>query len=97
MPAILTLIGPLVPYLAIGVAAIAGYFMIRHKGAVAEREKIEKAAVKAVAQRTKEVQKAVTKDIAVDKSVGEKIDAAKNQEPPAPRAEDLKPGDRFKF
>jgi hypothetical protein len=103
MPAfLLPLLAKLAPYLAMIVAAVSGYFIIKHQGAKAEREKIQTQQRSAIEKRTEEVHAAVEKDAAIDRSVGEKINAVKkpNQSPtqkPAEAPDSFKPGDIFKF
>lgn len=88
MPALLSLLGPLLPYIAGFLAIIVGYFTIRQRGVVAERQKQEKAQAK--------VQEAVvvaqSKDVTVDQKVEKKIEAIKEAHTPEPTAPDV-----FKF
>ena len=89
MPALLlSILGPLLPYLAGLLAVIAGYFAIKHRGVT--QEKAREAA--AVAKVQAKVEVAKSKDAAIDAKVEEKIEAIKEAHKP-----DVASGDVFKF
>lgn len=91
---ILTLLLKVLPYIAGLIAIVSGYFFIKHKGVVQEREKQQVVKAKEVAKAQAEVQKAVSKDIEIDQKVAneiKKIDAEVEQPPVASAP------DKFRF
>ena len=85
---ILSLLSPLLPYLAGLIAIVIGYFTIKQKGVVAERQRQEKAQAKVQAA----VVKAQSKDAVVDQKVEQKIEQIKEKHVEEPTAPDV-----FKF
>lgn len=85
---LLSLLSPLLPYIAGFIAIVIGYFTIRQRGVNAERKKQEVAQAKVQAK----VQVAVSKDSVVDQKVEQKIEAIKESHNPEPTS-----GDQFKF
>lgn len=84
----LSLLSPLLPYIAGLIAVVLGYFTIRQRGVVAERQKQQAAQAKVQAA----VVKAESKDTAVDQKVEAKIESIKESHRPEPTS-----GDVFKF
>lgn len=97
MPAaFLTLLGPLIPWILGLGAVVVGYFGIRQRGIMVERQRQEAAQQKAQAQAQVKVQQAQSKDAAIDQKVEAQVAQIKKENPvpvDAPPAD----GDVFKF
>jgi len=77
MPAIMGIIGPLLPYLMLGLGAIAAYIGIKHKGKVEAQAQFQKQQ-EVVAQKVQQdVAVAVGKDQQIDQKVEAKIEDIK--------------------
>lgn len=94
MPAaILSIIGPLIPYILGIFGIVVAYFTVKQKGVTQERQRQEVAQQKAQAAVTQKVEAAKSKDAAIDAKVEAKVeDLTKAEEPVAPPA----PG-KFRF
>ena len=84
----LSFLAPFLPYIAGLAAILLGYFTIRQRGVVAERER----QAKVIARIQGKVVQAQSKDVEIDKKVEAKIEAIKEQVAPEPSAPDV-----FKF
>lgn len=82
MPAILSLVAPLLPYLMAILGAVAGYFYIKRKGVSEERARQETAKSEAVEKFRKKVEVAVSKDQTVEAKVEAKIEEIKDASAP---------------
>jgi len=92
LPALLSIIGPLLPYLLAGIGALAGFLAIRHSGVKAERDRQEKAQAEVQKKVEANVQKAVTQDAVIDAKVEKQIEDIKAEAAPKPT-----PPDTFRF
>lgn len=88
MAGILSLLSPLLPYIAGFIAVIIGYFTIRQRGVVAERQRQEKAQAKV----QEAVVKAESKDVQIEKKVEAQIESIPEKVAPKPDS-----GDQFHF
>lgn len=96
LAAILSIIGPLIPYIIGAVAVIALYFGIKEKGVQEQKAREVNAQAKAVEQVKKQVAVAVAKDDAIDTKAQEaKDEVVKDVEKPSDGP--LPPGSSFKF
>ena len=97
MPAaILSLIGPLLPWILGLGAVIVGYFGIRQRGVMVERQRQEAAQQKAQAKVQAQVVQAQSKDAAIDQKVEAQVAEIKKENPPTVDAPPVD-GDVFKF
>ena len=93
---LLTLIGPLVPWILGGLAAIVAYFGIKAKGAAEAKAKFQEQQSQATAKVQAQVAQAVSQDAQVDAKVEKQIvEIEKTEKPPV--ADRPKPGDIFEF
>ena len=97
MPALLSLLGTLLPYLIGAIGIFAAYFGIKHKGVTEERERQQVAQQKQkeiVQQKIAAVEK---QDAVVDQSTAVKIQKVEDAKPEAKSPDGYHPGDTFKF
>ena len=97
MPAaILSIIGPMIPYI-LGILAVIGIYLgVKQKGVQQERQRQQVIQQKAQAQVQKKIEVAQSKDIEIDNKATEaKDEVVKNVEKPS--TGDLPPGSQFKF
>lgn len=94
MPAaILSILGPLVPYILGIFGIVVAYFTVKQRGVTQERQRQEAVQQKAQAEVVQRVQVAQSKDAAIDAKVEAKVEEiTKAEEPAAPSA----PG-KFRF
>lgn len=95
MPAaILSIVGPMIPYI-LGILAVVGLYLgIKQKGVQQERVKQQEAQAKAVQQVQQKVQVAVAKDVDIDKQVQDDIKVREKATSEIPVAS---APDKFKF
>jgi len=97
MPAaILSLLAPLLPWILGLGAVIVGYFGIRQRGVMVERQRQEAAQQKAQAKVQAQVVQAQTKDAAIDQKVEAQVAEIKKENPPTVAVPPVD-GDVFKF
>lgn len=98
MPAfLLPILSKIIPWLAAISGLITAFLYIKRQGAKEERAILKEKQAEAVAAHKEKVITAIEKDKAIDKTVGEKIDAIKPKPIEPSEGDDLKPGDIFKF
>jgi hypothetical protein len=80
MGALLGILGPLLPYLLLGLGVLGAYFGIKSKGKSEAKAEFQKQQQVAQQKVQAQVQVAVGKDQEIDKKVEAKLDEIKNAE-----------------
>lgn len=92
MPALVSLLGSILPYVIGAIGIVAAYFGIKHKGVTEERARQQVAQAKVQQQVQKQVEVAKSQDAVIDQKVEAQVEAIKKAN--APKADT---GDTFTF